>query len=156
MLWLITFSPTVVNLTLTFDRHSVLITERGNSLITNFELCFELDRIDCLQLWGDVEEMQEVSLKYNQRSQEFEKKFDYTDSVGSVGHKMIQMAKINWKISMHTTHEVLGIAGKHNSSREFSFVTHLHSLSFKHSITKRHSIDTWLMFSTCNLSALYK
>lgn len=55
-----------VNLTLSFETGSVLITDSGNSLITKFPLKFELDRIDRLQLWGNVKELREISLKYNQ------------------------------------------------------------------------------------------
>ncbi|CRK98621.1 CLUMA_CG012106, isoform A [Clunio marinus] len=60
-------SKGIVRLTLTFESTSVLITDIGSSLITKFPLNFELERVSRLQLWGNIKELQEISLKFNQR-----------------------------------------------------------------------------------------
>jgi hypothetical protein len=56
-----------VNLTLQFEHNSVVLKEAGNSVITVFDLKFEADNINRIQLWGDIAEMREVTMKYNQR-----------------------------------------------------------------------------------------
>lgn len=53
---------------MTFQSNSVLINDKGNDLITVFPLKFDLELINRLQLWGNIKELYEVSLKYNQAS----------------------------------------------------------------------------------------
>jgi hypothetical protein len=45
----------------------VLIKDGGNSVVTDFPLMFEADKINRVQLWGNIAEMREVTLKFNQR-----------------------------------------------------------------------------------------
>jgi hypothetical protein len=55
-----------VNLTLSFENSDIMLTDKGHNLIACFSLNYELERINRLQLWGNVKELQEISLKYNQ------------------------------------------------------------------------------------------
>jgi len=56
-----------VNLKISFENSAIILTDNGNSVITKFDLQFELDRINRLQVYGNIKEMQEVSLKYNSK-----------------------------------------------------------------------------------------
>lgn len=58
---------TDVDFIIRLDSNAILMTDSGNSHITRFPIRFELEKIDRVQVWGDVEQMLEVALKYKLR-----------------------------------------------------------------------------------------
>lgn len=57
----------VLKLNLQFDGSSFLnVFDDSNSLITRFQLEYDLMVINRLQLWGDIQKIKSVSLRYDQ------------------------------------------------------------------------------------------
>jgi hypothetical protein len=60
-----TFS--VIKLNLQFDGSSFLnVFDDGNSLLARFQLEYNLMVINRLQLWGDIQKMKSIQLRYDQ------------------------------------------------------------------------------------------
>jgi hypothetical protein len=55
----------LVNVTLHFDGSSLNVFDNSNSLITEFKLNYELDKIYKLQLFGGILKLKSICLKYD-------------------------------------------------------------------------------------------